>query len=53
MRVLEKEFPEVTVGSYPQMEKRELVIRLRGVDAVRVDAAAARLRELRADEATD
>jgi molybdenum cofactor synthesis domain-containing protein len=49
MRILEKEFPDVTVGSYPHMERRELVIRLRGVAADRVDAAASRLRELRSD----
>ena len=44
-----REFPDVTVGSYPHMERRELVIRLRGDDPTAVDAAAARLRELRAD----
>jgi molybdenum cofactor synthesis domain-containing protein len=49
MRVLETEFPDVTVGSYPQMERRELVIRLRGVSAERVAAAATRLRDLRSD----
>ncbi len=47
MRVLEAEFPDVVVGSYPQTERRELVMRLRGRDASRVAAAAARLRELR------
>ena len=30
MLVLEAEFPDVTVGSYPQVEQRELVIRLAG-----------------------
>jgi nicotinamide-nucleotide amidase len=49
MRTLEAEYPDVTVGSYPQMETRELVMRLRGQDEERVDAAAARLRELRTD----
>lgn len=49
MRVLEAEFPDVVVGSYPQMEKRELVIRLRGTDASRVNAAVTRLRELKPD----
>jgi molybdenum cofactor synthesis domain-containing protein len=47
MRVLEREFPDVSVGSYPQTETRQLVLRLRGRDAARVDAAAARLLELR------
>lgn len=49
MRMLEREFPSVVVGSYPHVETRELVIRLRGHDAAAVDAAVARLRELRAD----
>ena len=50
MRQLAREFPDVTIGSYPQTELRELVIRLRGTDAQRVNAAATRLRELRPDE---
>ena len=49
MVVLEREFPDVTVGSYPHVERRELVIRLRGHEAARVDAAVARLRTLRSD----
>jgi nicotinamide-nucleotide amidase len=49
MLVLEAEFPDVTVGSYPHVERRELVIRLRGHEAERVDAAVARLRSLRSD----
>jgi molybdenum cofactor synthesis domain-containing protein len=47
MRLLELEFPDVSVGSYPQTETRQLVIRLRGADPARVDAAVARLLELR------
>ncbi|MBV9099414.1 MAG: competence/damage-inducible protein A [Candidatus Dormibacteraeota bacterium] len=47
MRTLEAEFPDVLVGSYPQTERRRLVIRLRGADEARVEAAAARLRELK------
>jgi len=47
MRVLEREFPDVSVGSYPQTETRQLVLRLRGGDPTRVDAAVARLLELR------
>jgi nicotinamide-nucleotide amidase len=47
MRTLEREFPDVNVGSYPQTETRQLVIRIRGTDEPRVDAAVARLLELR------
>jgi molybdenum cofactor synthesis domain-containing protein len=47
MRVIEREFPDVSVGSYPQTETRQLVLRLRGRDAARVDAAVDRLLELR------
>ena len=46
MLALAREFPEVDVGSYPQSERRQLVIRLRGHDQDRLEAAAARLREL-------
>jgi molybdopterin-biosynthesis enzyme MoeA-like protein len=49
MLQLELEFPDVTVGSYPQ-QGRELIVRLRGEDSARVRAAAARLRELRGGE---
>jgi molybdenum cofactor synthesis domain-containing protein len=47
MRVLEREFPDVAVGSYPQTETRRLIIRVSGADAARVDAAVARLLEMR------
>ena len=47
MRRLESEFPDILVGSYPQTETRELVIRVRGADADRVEAALSRIRELR------
>lgn len=40
-------FPDVKVGSYPQSERRELVIRVSGDDAARVAGAAAHLRALR------
>lgn len=50
MRQLAAEFPDVTVGSYPQTQRRELVMRLRGQNAARVAAAAERLRQLRKDE---
>ena len=49
MRTLEREFPDVAAGSYPHMERGELVIRLRGYDSHNVEAAATRLRELRTD----
>lgn len=47
LRRLEAEFPDVAVGSYPQTETRELVIRMRGDDPGRVEAALDRLQELR------
>lgn len=47
MQELERDFPDVSVGSYPQTETRRLVIRLSGSDASRVEAAAARLLEMR------
>ena len=47
MRRLEGEFPDVAIGSYPQTETRELVIRMRGTDPRRVEAALDRMRELR------
>lgn len=52
MLTLAGEFPDVQLGSYPQTERRELIIRLRGQDAQRLDAAARRLRELRSDAPT-
>ncbi|HSS59869.1 MAG TPA: competence/damage-inducible protein A [Candidatus Limnocylindrales bacterium] len=39
MRELEETFPDVSVGSYPNFETKELVIRVLGLDAKRVDAA--------------
>lgn len=48
---LSSEYPAISVGSYPQTDKRRLVIRLRGHDAAQLAAAAQRLRELRADAA--
>jgi len=47
MRTLESEFPDVSVGSYPQTETRQLVIRVRGEDQRRVEDAVARLLALR------
>jgi nicotinamide-nucleotide amidase len=39
MRELEEQFPDVSVGSYPNFETKELVIRCVGLDAKRVEAA--------------
>lgn len=40
LRELENSYPDVSVGSYPNIEARELVIRCLGDDARRVDEAA-------------
>jgi molybdenum cofactor synthesis domain-containing protein len=39
MREIEEKFPDVSVGSYPNFETKELVIRCLGSDAKRVDEA--------------
>jgi molybdenum cofactor synthesis domain-containing protein len=39
MRELEDAYPDVSVGSYPNFETKELVIRVLGADAKRVDEA--------------
>jgi len=39
MRELEEQFPDVSVGSYPNFETKELVIRCVGLDPKRVEAA--------------
>ena len=39
-----REFPEVSVGSYPQPDRGHLVIRVSGTEAAKVDAAAAMVR---------
>lgn len=46
MRAVEREFPDVAVGSYPQSETRELLLRVHGADPERVQAALGRLRQL-------
>jgi molybdenum cofactor synthesis domain-containing protein len=46
MRRLAEEFADVAAGSYPQTEARQVIIRLRGMNAGRVDAAAQRMLEL-------
>lgn len=44
MRELEQSFPDVSVGSYPNFETKELVIRCVGADAKRVDEALETIR---------
>jgi molybdopterin-biosynthesis enzyme MoeA-like protein len=39
MRDLEERYPDVSVGSYPNFETKELVIRVLGLDPKRVDEA--------------
>ena len=39
MRELEETYPDVSVGSYPNFETKELVIRALGLDAKRVEEA--------------
>jgi nicotinamide-nucleotide amidase len=46
LRQLAAEFDDVVAGSYPQSEARRVIVRLRGVDAARVHAAARRMIEL-------
>jgi nicotinamide-nucleotide amidase len=46
MRRLGEEFADVAIGSYPQTEARQVIIRLRGVERERVGAAARRMLEL-------
>jgi molybdopterin-biosynthesis enzyme MoeA-like protein len=45
MRDLEREYPDVSLGSYPQIETRELILRATGQDPARVDAAISAIRE--------
>src|SRR5438045_2649263 len=44
MRELEETFPDVSVGSYPNFETKELVIRVVGAEAKRVDQALEEIR---------
>jgi nicotinamide-nucleotide amidase len=46
LRRLADEFDDVAVGSYPQTEARQVIVRLRGADPARVHAAAQRMLEL-------
>lgn len=45
MQALEREYPDVSLGSYPQTETRELIIRASGPSADRVDAVIRAIRE--------
>ena len=45
MRELEGTFPDVSVGSYPNFETKELVIRVLGSDPKRVEAALAEIKK--------
>ena len=49
MRELELSFPDVSVGSYPNYETKELVIRCLGTDPKRVDEVIAIVRRRSAD----
>jgi molybdopterin-biosynthesis enzyme MoeA-like protein len=44
MHELEQTFPDVAVGSYPNFETKELVIRVAGADVKRVEAALEEVR---------
>lgn len=44
MHELEQSFPDVAVGSYPNFETKELVIRVAGADVKRVEAALEEVR---------
>jgi nicotinamide-nucleotide amidase len=45
MRDLEHEYPDVSLGSYPQTETRELILRASGQDADRVEAVISAIRD--------
>jgi molybdenum cofactor synthesis domain-containing protein len=45
MRDLEREFPDVSLGSYPQTETRELILRASGQDPQRVEAVIQAIRD--------
>ncbi len=49
MKELEEKFPEVSVGSYPNYETKELVIRVLGADAKRVEEVLEVVRRRSAD----
>jgi molybdenum cofactor synthesis domain-containing protein len=45
MQALEREYPDVSLGSYPQTETRELIIRASGADPNRVEAVLRAIRD--------
>jgi hypothetical protein len=45
MKALEEEYPDVSLGSYPQTETRDLIIRASGPDPARVEAVIDALRK--------
>ena len=45
MRDLEREYPDVSLGSYPQTQTRELILRASGPDADRVEAVINAIRD--------
>ena len=45
MRDLEGEYPDVSLGSYPQTETRELILRASGPDTDRVEAVINAIRD--------
>jgi hypothetical protein len=45
MRDLEREYPDVSLGSYPQTETRELILRASGPDPDRVEAVINAVRD--------
>ena len=45
MQALEQEYPDVSLGSYPQTETRELILRASGPDAQHVEAVIKAIRE--------
>src|SRR5438445_9069195 len=45
MKELEREYPDVSLGSYPQTQTRELILRASGPDADRVEAVITAIRD--------
>jgi molybdenum cofactor synthesis domain-containing protein len=45
MAALERDYPDVSIGSYPQTETRELILRASGPDGARVDAVIRAIRD--------
>ena len=45
MRDLEREYPDVSLGSYPQTETRELILRASGPNPEQVEAVISAIRE--------